>query len=104
MRSLDALPGKGWEEKAAAVGLWAAFAVDGGGGGTDGPKQKMEWKIPSGQKIRGEEEEEGGQSWAGWMEGVISKWREGNGEGKARLIEPRFGLDSEMELDTEGGS
>ena len=53
MRSLDALPGKGWEEKAAAVGLWAAFAVDGGGGGTDGPKQKMEWKIPSGQKIRG---------------------------------------------------
>ena len=51
---MDALPGKGWEEKAAAVGLWAAFAVDGGGGGTDGPKQKMEWKIPSGQKIRGE--------------------------------------------------
>ena len=109
MRSLDALPGKGWEEKAAAVGLWAAFAVD-GGGGTDGPKQKMEWKIPSGQKIRGEEEEEeeGGQSWSGWMEGVISKWkkggREGNGEGKARLIEPLFGLDSEVELDlgTEG--
>ena len=54
LRSLDALPGKGWEEKAAAVGLWAAFAVDGGGGGTDGRKQKMEWKIPSGQKIRGE--------------------------------------------------
>ena len=63
-------PGKGWEEKAAAVGLWAAFAVDGGGGGTDGPKQKMEWKIPSGQKIRGRTEgrarkEDGGRELVG---------------------------------------
>ena len=69
MRSLNALPGKGWEEKAAAVGLWAAFAVDGGGGGTDGPKQKMEWKIPSGQKIRERRRRKGdrvGQD--GWRE------------------------------------
>ena len=49
LRSLDALPGKGWEEKAAAVGLWAAFAVD-GGGGTDGPKQKWSGKFPAARK------------------------------------------------------
>ena len=73
MRSLDALPGKGWEEKAAAVGLWAAFAVDGGGGGTDGPKQKMEWKIPSGQKIRGEGGGGGRGTELGRMDGGSNK-------------------------------
>ena len=53
-------------------------------GRTDGPGQKMEWKIPSGQKIRGRTRRarKEGQSWlglqwvgrkVGWMEGVISK-------------------------------